>query len=108
MEEKILFVSFTKTTILTEEFAKFIVSEIKSRLEKKDHKICFIINNISKVEKPARDFLADQCKDLKLALVMKSPMDKILGNFFYTFSRPTYTVKVFHSSMEAESWLKNK
>jgi hypothetical protein len=42
-----------------------------------------------------------------LALVTKTPIGKIIGNFLLGLNRPSYPIKMFTSPLEAKQWLKD-
>ncbi len=68
------------------------------------------IRGIKSVEREARQFpshpdvvrLSKAC-----ALLVSSPVSRVIGNFFLGFNKPPYPVKLFSSEEKALEWLKN-
>lgn len=42
---------------------------------------------------------------LAVAIVLESPLSRVIGNFFITLSKPRYPTKLFTSIEAAEQWL---
>jgi hypothetical protein len=43
---------------------------------------------------------------LRMALIVKSPVSRVLGNFFMTVTNPKYPTRVFTDEAAARSWLR--
>ncbi|MFH1682495.1 MAG: STAS/SEC14 domain-containing protein [Candidatus Woesearchaeota archaeon] len=73
------------------------------------HPVLVDIRNLKSVEHPARKFFADESfsKFTKAsALLVGSPLSKVLGSFFIGLNRPPYPIRIFSSEDEALEWLK--
>jgi hypothetical protein len=67
------------------------------------------IRGVTSITKKARHFLAGdgQVKMITAsALLVKSPVSRIIGNFFIGLNRPKIPVRLFDSEEEAVEWLK--
>ena len=59
-------------------------------------------------DRQAREYyVAEESSRLKLgmAMLVKSPMQRMLGNIFFRINRPPYPSKMFSSEEKALSWL---
>ena len=61
-----------------------------------------------KVDREARKYSASERSDLicALAVLVESPLSKVLANFFYKVNAPPYPTRVFTSESEALEWLR--
>ena len=59
-------------------------------------------------EQEARNYVAKEGKPYiqAMALIVKSPYTRMLGNFFIGFSKPNYPSKIFNNEEKAIQWLK--
>ena len=108
--EKVVFID-------TKPAAEFDVADIKELQEISlklaggcDYVICADINNIKSVTKEARDFSGDKMGDhkslLAVALIMGSPISRVIGNLFMGLNKPIYPTKLFNDKEKAYKWLK--
>ena len=66
------------------------------------------IRNVRYIERPARVHIAsDESQSLmeRLAILVDSPLTKLIGNLIIAFSTAKFPVRVFTSKYDAESWL---
>ncbi|MCK4764636.1 MAG: STAS/SEC14 domain-containing protein [Candidatus Aminicenantes bacterium] len=68
------------------------------------------MSKIKSMNKEARDYYArgdkrESCEKA-VALIIKSPISRILGNFFLGFNKPTEPTKLFTDEKKALEWLK--
>ncbi len=73
-------------------------------------KISFVdIRGINKASREARELLGAQSQKkqpLAIALLIGSPISRVIGNFFLGLNRPPCPTKLFTSESEALAWLK--
>jgi hypothetical protein len=83
----------------------------EKRLELQNGKNYPILSNIKLIKsstKSARDFMAseDGCKGvIAAAIIIDSPIGRIIGNFFIKISKPLRPTKIFTNENEAKKWL---
>jgi len=67
------------------------------------------IRQVKKASKEVRDLLAKHPDALALAshvaILISSPITKIMGNIFVRFSKPYYPTKLFTNVEQAKEWL---
>ncbi|MDH5366323.1 MAG: hypothetical protein OEW67_05005 [Cyclobacteriaceae bacterium] len=83
---------------------------VKDRIEfikKKDYPCLFDISKVNEVSKEARDYLANEGNDYVLAsaLVVNSPVIRVLANFFIIVNKPKNPTKMFNDRKKAVKWL---
>jgi hypothetical protein len=67
------------------------------------------IRSIASVNREAREMYRAQSENTTvLALVVKSPLSRMIGNFFVGLSRLSYPVRLFTDEVEALRWLREK
>lgn len=67
------------------------------------------MEDIARVDREARDlFCSDEYLQVasQTALVVRSPVSRVIGNFFVGINRPKYPVRVFSDPDLAVTWLK--
>jgi hypothetical protein len=67
------------------------------------------MRNVKSIPKESRDYLSgkEATKTASsLALLIESPISKIIGNFLMGLNKPSYPVKLFTAKNEAIQWLK--
>ena len=65
--------------------------------------------NLKSITREARTYYAGEeaGKVVNVAVfLIRSPVNKIIGNFFMNFNKPKYPVKLFTSETDAIEWLK--
>ena len=65
--------------------------------------------DIRSITKEARDFFSIQKRETAvnaLAILIYSPLSKIIGNFFMDLNKPQVPAKLFTNELEALNWLK--
>ena len=90
------------------------VTEIKKAKSElvgdKKHLLCADITNIKSITKEARDFTGStETKNesmLAMALIMGSPISRVVGNFYIGLNKPLYPAKLFNDKEKAFKWLK--
>ena len=67
------------------------------------------IRQIKSVTREARTHATDESVSrfaLALALIVDTPVSRVIGNFFLGINRPPYPTRLFTSEREAVNWLK--
>lgn len=70
--------------------------------------LCTDARGMKFITREARDYLASGIVGaycLALAILVDSPVNKVLMNFFITVSRPVFPTRLFTSKAEALAWL---
>ena len=66
--------------------------------------------NVKSTDRPARVYSASEAVGSvasAVAILIDSPLGKVLGNFFMRVSKPRYPSRLFTSEEEAMNWLKS-
>ena len=68
------------------------------------------MSQVKSISREARAFYASEGSRyaIAVALVVGSPLSRMLGNFFLGFNRPTVPTRLFSSTDEAASWLRQQ
>lgn len=67
------------------------------------------ISKIKSASREARDFFKQETGSeiiKSVALIIGSPVSKVIGNFLIGLNKPSYPIKLFTSEKEAEGWLR--
>jgi hypothetical protein len=68
-----------------------------------------LMQDMARVDREARAFFASEeytCLSSQTALVVGSPVSRVIGNFFVGLNRPKYPCKIFDEAEAAEAWLR--
>ena len=68
-----------------------------------------LMQDVARVERKARDFFSsEQYLTLasQTALVVGSPISRVIGNFFVGLNRPRYPLRIFDDPRKAIEWLR--
>ena len=108
MEGYILRGEFAEKLEIDVEIARQCVSERIKFSEGKSHLCLFNMKGIKSVTKEARDSLGKEGVELIKAgaLLINSPLTKMLGNIFLTLNKPKVPTKLFTDEEEAKEWLR--
>ncbi|QMU28303.1 DUF7793 family protein [Adhaeribacter radiodurans] len=84
---------------------------VENRLEffaKESYPCLFDITQVKETTKEARDFMANEGNDLVLAsaMVVNSPMLKMMANFYIMVNKPKNPTRLFTDRESALEWLK--
>lgn len=74
------------------------------------HPALIDIRGMHGITKEAREYGTDKLmtdSTTALALVIDNLSERLIGNFFMSFTRPPYPTRLFTSDKEAAKWLKN-
>lgn len=77
----------------------------------KGEKVLSIVNitNVKSIEQKARQYYSSPEAERAyktVALIVGSPVSKMLGNFFIGLNKPKVPLKLFNSEEEGVAWLK--
>ncbi|MBL7892483.1 MAG: hypothetical protein JNL63_07630 [Bacteroidia bacterium] len=67
------------------------------------------IREIKSIDKPARDHFAmhgRQAGVCAIGMLIRSPLSKVIGNFFLGINRPPVPTRLFNSEAKALDWLR--
>jgi hypothetical protein len=109
IENEIVYGKYKPNTVIDLIAAKKIVEDRLWLSKGKDYPSLSFIDDLKSVTKEARDFFSkgDGIKHMKnLALLTRSPISKMLGNFWLQISKPTVPTRLFTNEDDAIAWLK--
>jgi hypothetical protein len=84
-------------------------ASVKEVSEGKVYPLLVNIKEINSISKEARDHFTMQNREPgvnSIGLLMKSPVSRIIGNFFLGLNKSTVPVKLFTDEEKAITWLK--
>lgn len=87
------------------------ISNICKKTKKKKHPVIVDIRQVKNLTRDARNYFSGEEAHkyvTALAILVGSPVSRILGNFFMGMNKPLYPVKLFTDEEKAIKWLKNK
>ena len=96
-----------KTDVLTEEIAWQIVDATAALVEE-PHPILVVLENVQKVPRESREVFVGEkniASSSSVALVVSSPVQRVIGNFFMGLNRPPIPAQLFSSEQDAVDWL---
>jgi hypothetical protein len=78
----------------------------------KDKKFPLLVDsrNIRSISKEARKYFSTNGRETKItsmAILVNSPLSRVIGNFFMGLNRPQVPTRLFESETEAAEWLKH-
>jgi hypothetical protein len=108
-EDDILFFIYKPGIVMNLEAAKLVVADRISIQKSTPYPVLCDMRGIKDSDKPARDYLAKEGSTLvkAVAVLIESPVTKIMANFYLTISRPTVPTKMFTDKAQALEFLKN-
>lgn len=71
------------------------------------HPALIDMTNVQTIDYAARKYIAEETGDVinAVALITKSPISRVIGNFFIGINKPTYPARLFTNQQEAIHWL---
>jgi hypothetical protein len=107
IESGILYFVYKKNAAIDLNAAKQIVDERIRFQQQKDYPIFCDIRGIKNIDKAARDFLAKEGSSYTkgVAVVVDTPMTKIISNFYLGLNKPIAPTKMFTDRQEALNYL---
>jgi hypothetical protein len=86
------------------------LSDISSKLaDGKCLPVLADMSDVKSVDRKSREYISgkEAMKTARsLAIIIKSPMSKVVGNFLIGLNKPPYPIKMFTSKDEAIGWLR--
>lgn len=110
VEGDILYFVYKPNVVLTLEAAKTIVADRVTVQKGKPYRVFCDLRGLKEANKAARDYLAKEGSHLveAVAMLIASPVTKIIMNFYLNISRPTTPTKMFTDKAEALVYLFNQ
>jgi len=107
IENGIVFFVYKPNTVIDHEAAKKIVADRIQFQNKADFPVYCDIRGLKSADKAARDYLAKEGSSFTkgVAVLVDSPMSKIIGNFYMGLNRPTTPTRLFTNGDEALKYL---
>jgi hypothetical protein len=108
IEAGIVFFVYKPNTSIDLAAAKKIVEDRINFQQQVDYPIFCDIRSMKNADKAARDFLAKEGSSYTkgVAVIVDSPMTKIIGNFYLGLNKPTSPTKMFTEREDALEYLK--
>jgi hypothetical protein len=108
IEGGIVFFVYKPNTSIDLDAAKKIVNDRIVFQKQMDYPIYCDIRSMKSADKAARDFLAKEGSSYTkgVAVIVDSPMTKIIGNFYLGLNKPVAPTKMFTAKEEALAFLK--
>jgi hypothetical protein len=108
IEAGVVFFVYKDNSSIDLNAAKQIVNDRIQFQGKVAYPIYCDIRGMKKADKAARDFLAKEGSSYTkgVAIIVDSPMTKIIGNFYLGLNKPTTPTKMFTDKQEALAFLK--
>jgi hypothetical protein len=107
IEAGILYFVYKRDAAIDLNAAKQIVNDRVKFQQQKDYPILCDIRGIKGIDKAARDFLAKEGSSYTkgVAVVVDTPMTKIISNFYLGLNKPIAPTKMFTEKQEALNYL---
>jgi len=108
IQNGIFYAFFKKIDVLDFNIANVTVRERLIFFEKRAYPCLFDISEVKQITKEARDFMADEGNQLVLAsaMVVTSPMLKMMANFYIMVNKPKNPTRLFTDREDALEWLR--
>jgi len=108
-EDNIIFITIKKGMEIDVDDIKEM-QDAKAKLYAGDrHVICADIRDMKSATKAGRDY-SGSIKNVEttaaIALIVGSPLSRVLGNLFININKPPYHTKLFNDKEKAIEWLK--
>ena len=106
-EDGIFYCNFKKQEVVDLELAKVGVNDRLEMFNGVEYPCLFDISLVDKFTKEARDYTANEGNKLVIAsaLIVHSPVVKVMANFFIHVNRPKNPTTVFTNKESAVKWL---
>ena len=108
MEAGVVYFVYKTNSSIDLNAAKQILRDRIKFQQETEYPIYCDIRGMKRADKEARDFLAKEGSSYTkgVAIVVDSPMTKIIGNFYLGLNKPTTPTKMFTEKQEALDYLK--
>ncbi|MBA3706187.1 MAG: STAS/SEC14 domain-containing protein [Bacteroidetes bacterium] len=106
-EEAILYCVFADKLNMDLEIAKHCVNERIQFSQGKDYPCLINMKGLKSVTKEAREYMSTEGEKniIAAALLIGSPLSKMIGNIFLSLNKPKVPAKLFTNENEAKEWL---
>jgi len=107
-EQNILFCTYADNLVIDLEVARHCVNNRLRFSKGVSYPLLVSLKGVRSVNKEARDYLAEEGSRLIKAgaLIISSPLTRILGNIFLSINKPSSPARLFTDEAEAITWLK--
>lgn len=107
IEAGVVFFVYKENSSIDLSAAKQIVQDRIQFQKQTEYPVYCDIRGMKRADKAARDFLAQEGSSYTkvVAIVVDSPMTKIIGNFYLGLNKPTTPTKMFTDKQEALDYL---
>jgi hypothetical protein len=108
LSDNIIYTEVKLNAIIDLEAAKNNTEMVRKLSGEKKYPLLVDLNNIKSITKEARDHFAMKGREPlinSLAMVIKSPISRMIGNYFINLSSPIVPTKLFNSKEKAIKWL---
>ncbi|MGV3504805.1 MAG: hypothetical protein ACO1O1_13940 [Adhaeribacter sp.] len=107
VHEGIFYMLYHPLDLLELDVAKKIVEDRLALMGGEAYPCLFDITKVRQSSKEARDYMADEGNDLVLAsaILVTSPMLKMMANFFIMVNKPKNPTRMFTDRESALEWL---
>jgi hypothetical protein len=95
---------------ITLEYALENTKAVSSFYVDKKFPILIDSRGIKSMSREAREHFSTRCRDTKtnaFGIVIKSPLSRVVGNFFLGINKPAVPTRLFDNENDAIEWLKN-
>jgi len=107
--DDILMVEIKEGSELTLNNAKENIKALQNLSPESGCRVLVNISQVKSVSRECRAFASSQDTHnfiTRLALIVNSPVSRVIGNFFLGLNRPPFPLKLFTNKDEAINWLK--
>jgi len=108
LSDNIIYTEVKLNAIIDLDAAKNNTEMVRKLSGEKKYPLLVDLNNIKSITKEARDHFAMKGREPlinSLAMVIKSPISRMIGNYFINLSSPIVPTKLFNSKEKAIKWL---
>ena len=106
IEHKIIKLTLIDDIELEQNDAKEMIAEAIDLAEGAEYTILFDATKPGTISFEAREEFAKSKKRIAAAIVTNSLANKLLGNFFINFHKPTTSSRIFSDEQDAIKWLR--
>ncbi len=110
-EDDVLRAVFKEDSIETLDHARENVEAASALIGDRKVPVLIDMSAIKEISRDARSLYASDkpaSYSIAQALITRSPISKVIGNFFLGLNKPLHAVKLFTSEEDALAWLKKK
>ncbi len=108
IRDGLLYAKF-KNDVIDAKRAQDIVAQRLSFIEEGTFPIIIDGSGVKDITKEARTVLSSEEANrytVALAVIIRSPINRVLANFFLRFQQPPYPLRLFKNIEDAQEWLK--